>query len=341
MRRKSAGAPLWARLSTAERLKIAIAVARRRGPELMHRYRGVLSVGAGFRLQNHQPVADHVCLRFLVKRKRRRPGKQNIPSAIKTFILRRGKRTSVLIPTDVSELTDGRPHTNFTEGIVSQSSGELVEYGAACCVVKDQASPNDKYLLTCYHVASPNMQVPSGPTYCLNCATNARIGTFQPAVNSPTPGDPLDAALFAIGSNVPPVSVWGHVVTGKATDDDLMNLNTTTPLWILGRRQVALSAGDAGIAPRTSPASASFHTVWPSRSYPYPDAGGASFTYADTIEYAASTYPGDSGAALIDGDGTLYGMHFFGDGVSGYALSAPRVFDSGVFPIDVLLNWPN
>jgi V8-like Glu-specific endopeptidase len=87
--------------------------------------------------------------------------------------------------------------------------------------------------------------------------------------------------------------------------------------------------------------SASFHTVWPSRAYPYPAAGGVSFTYADTIEYAASTYPGDSGAALVDDSGTLYGMHFFGDGVSGYAMSAPRLFDGAVFAIDVLLNWPN
>lgn len=317
----------------SKRLKIALALARRRGREIAYQYPGVLSVGAGFRLRAGQPVAEDVCLRILVRKKRTRRSKHDVPREILTFIPHRGGRVRVWIPTDVSELRMGRPHTNLTDGIVTQDSNGPIEYGSACCIVKDKASPTDRYLLTCHHVVSPAMRIP-GAVDCIHCATNARIASFAPAANFPTPGIPLDAALLATVPGVPPIDAWGHVITGKASDADLVTLTTTTPLWVLARRQVPNAPA---LPPRQGPLPAAFHTVWTSRDYAYPAPASAIFRFADTLEYTASTAPGDSGSAVIDDDGTLYGMHFFADDVSSYALSSPRLFDPDAFPIDIWL----
>jgi hypothetical protein len=335
MPRKSVMAPEWSRMPLQKRLKIALAVARRRGTEFARQYRGVLSVGAGFRLRKGQPVAEDVCLRILVKKKGKRPGRHDVPCEIRTYISHRGRRSIVRIPTDVSELSEGRPHTNLTGGIVTQDSSGPLEYGSACCIVKDKNSPADKYLLTCHHVVSPSMQAVPGPLACLDCSTNLQIADYDAAANSFDPGGSLDAALLATSPGVVPIDVWGHVITGKASDADLTTLTTTTPLWVLVRRIVP---NTPGVPPRQNALPATFHTVWPSRTYAYPAPASANFTFADTIEYAAATAPGDSGSAVIGEDGTLFGMHFFADATSSYALSAPRLFDSGAFSIDIWLN---
>jgi hypothetical protein len=172
----------------------------------------------------------------------------------------------VLIPTDISQLREGRPHTNLTNGIVTQDANGPIEFGCACCIVKDKDNPADRYLLTCHHVVSPAMQ-PAGAVDCVDCATNASIASYASAINSPTPGNPLDAALLATAAGVVPIDVWGHAITGKASDADLVNLTTTTPLWVLVRRQVP---NQPALAPRQNAIPATFHTVWPSRNYAYP-----------------------------------------------------------------------
>ena len=69
----------------------------------------------------------------------------------------------------------------------------------------------------------------------------------------------------------------------------------------------------------------------------YQSTAGRVYYFSDTIQYKADVRPGDSGSALVDSVGMLYGMHFYGQGNVGYAMSAPRLFDQNMFSLDITL----
>jgi hypothetical protein len=178
------------------------------------------------------------------------------------------------------------------------------------------------------------MGVPPDSVSCINSATNLPAGLFLPSNGPDPPGVPVDAVLVSLNSNLAPLSVWGRSVTSKATTADIFGLKPSTPLWVLGRRDVPQQDDGTGGFSRTGPVAAHFQGILPQHDFPYPDAG-TSFSFQDTIEYSADVHGGDSGSALIDSSGKLYGMHFFGTNEFGYALSAPTVFAHGVFSIDI------
>ena len=59
-------------------------------------------------------------------------------------------------------------------------------------------------------------------------------------------------------------------------------------------------------------------------------------TIAAAYQFEADTVPGDSGSPVIDGEGTLHGMHFWGDPAQRMAFAIPAfmLFRPGLFSIE-------
>jgi len=332
----------WDHLDDAVRFQIALAVARRRGAEFCG-VGNVVSVGAGFRLrgQGHNLVPE-VCLRFMVKRKwsdkRARPSK--IPPVIRAYPLLDGRRRLVLIPTDVSEFSAGEPHAavNLTAGITSRQGGVGLEYGAVCGLVRNVLQPSQRYLLSCYHVFSPRLLQPPPPELdCITSANDVRIGdVFSAAQAEGVNG--LDAALVLVDdAAMDSVSVWGRSIRSRATDFDVSVMHERGPFYVLGR-QTAPQVGSLPTVTRDDALPVQFAGFFP-RTLPfdYRATAGRTYDFAGTIQYVGDVRPVDSGSALIDGAGMLYGMHFYGEGTLGYALAAPRLFDPDVFSLNITL----
>lgn len=331
----------WSTLNAAQRFQVALAVARRRGRAFRKAIDNVVSVGAGFRLRGPEnALVEEVCLCFMVRHKwaDRRTRVQKIPGYVTAYALVQGRRVRVRIPTDVSEFKGGDPHAvlNLTDGILSRVHGDVKEFGAGCCLVRNAAIPNERYLLSCYHVFSKTLARP--PETGIDCIANdVVIGPISAAARADGPAA-LDAALILVDDEtIQDVSVWGQMPRSRATDFDIESLPMRGQLFILGRR-VAPAVGNISEEIRGRPIPAAFRAVLPnSTDYDYRATAGRFFTFADTIEYVANVRPGDSGAALVDSAGMLYGMHFFGRGQFGYALAAPRLFDPEIFPFDIIL----
>lgn len=332
----------WLTLDVGERFKIALAVARRRGRSFVESHHNVVSVGAGFRLRGGEnQIVEDVCLCFFVSRKwsDRRTRPQKIPETVAAYVIVRGRRIRVRIPTDVSELKGGRPHAtlNLTEGITSRINASPMDFASACCLVRNAALPNERYLMSCYHAFSATLDRP--PQNGIDCVSSSGtlVGTDVEAAD-PNGSSALDAALVRVGdSSIQDMSVWGATPVAHATDFDIDSLPLRGPLFILGRR-VAPAVDGLPQAVRMEPIPASFRSLITSpTSYDYGSTAGRSFVFADTIEYKAAVRPGDSGSALVDTGGILYGMHFFGRGEFGYSLAAPRLFEPGIFSLDIVI----
>ncbi len=330
----------WEHLDNSERLRIAVAVARRRGAEWIRTYDNVVSIGAGFRLSGEREErVDEVCICFLVRHKWSTSSnrQQKIPAFIIARPVVRGRQFSVRIPTDVSEFKGGAPQAteDISSGIASRFNGNRLDLGSVCCQVRNAKIPDERYLLTCLHVFSSSMQSP--PPLGLDCQTDTGVflGPLDDTAN-PFGSTAVDAALVRITNpSIDGIALWGFTPSAKATDYDLENLALKNDLFVLAR-EVAPAADGMRALRRTQPLPARFTKVITS-SAAYTYGRGRHFWFSDTIEYQAAVRPGDSGSALVDTDGILYGMHFYGRGQFGYALSAPRLFDPGVFSLNIVI----
>lgn len=331
----------WSDLSTVEQFQIALGVARRRGRVLTRTFDNVVSVGAGFRLRGDaNDLVDEVCLCFLVRRKwaDRRTRTQKIPQFVVAYANVRGKRLRVSIPTDVSEFKGGAPQSalNLTSGVMSTIGGNPMDLGSVCCLVRNAALPNERYLLSCYHVFSRTLDRP--PQAGIDCsAGGVAIGSTIDAASA-IGTSALDAALVRVDDPATTeISVWGLAPSRRATDFDIEQMVGRGQLFVLGR-QVAPAAGGLPEEARSDPVPAVFRQIIPvPTEYDYRATAGRTFTFSETIEYKAAVRPGDSGAALVDTQGMVYGMHFFGRDGFGYSLSAARLFDPGIFSLDIAL----
>jgi hypothetical protein len=332
----------WAALDLGSQFRAALAVARRRGPAWMRQFDNVVSVGAGFRLRGAQDeLVREVCLCFGVKRKwadtRRR--QQKIPEHVTAMVEQGGRRVRVLIPTDVAEFKRGAPHAvrSLTAGITTRHNGQPQDLAAACCLVEDASLPGQRFLLTCYHAFVPDLQRPMPAGMDAADAAGAAIGLLAEAASASGPRA-VDAALVSVDAvGLDAVSVWGLAITQRANAFDIEDLPNRGPLWVLGRR-VAPASGAGPAETRSEPVRAQFRqTIVVRTEFDYAGTAGRTFAFAEVIEYLAATRPGDSGAALVDSNGLLYGMHFYGFGGNGYAFTAPRLFDDGVFLGDLRL----
>lgn len=335
----------WAAMDLGSQFRAALAVARRRGPGWVRRIDNVVSVGAGFRLRGAQDeLVREVCLCFGVRRKwvDTRDRAQKIPAHVAAMVAmaaQGGRRVRVLIPTDVAEFKQGAPQAalNLTEGLNTRRHGQPQDLAAACCLVEDAGLPGQRFLLTCYHAFVPDLQRPIPAGMDATDAAGAVIGLLAQAASAAGPRA-VDAALVSVDvDGVDAVSVWGLRITRRANAFDIEDLPNRGALWVLGRR--VAPASDAGPAEtRSEPVRAQFRQVIVVRTaFDYASTAGRSFVFGEVIEYQAATRPGDSGAALVDSTGLLYGMHFYGFGGNGYAFTAPRLFDDGVFLGDLQL----
>lgn len=326
----------WAALDMGTQFRTALAVARRRGPTWVRQFDNVVSVGAGFRLRGPQDeLVREVCLCFGVRRKwaDTRQRAQTIPAQVAAMVQQGGARVRVLIPTDVAAFSRGAPQAgrSLTGGVTTRRDGQPHDLAAACCLVEDAGLPGQAYLLTCYHAFVPDLRRPMPAGMDATDDTGAPIGLLAEAASASGPRA-VDAALVSVDApGFDAVSAWGLRITQRANAFDIEDLPNRGPLWVLGRRVApASSAGPA--QSRSEPVRAQFRQYIVVRTrFDYASTAGRSFVFAEVIEYQAATRPGDSGAALVDSQGLLYGMHFYGFGGMGYAFTAPRLFDDGVF----------
>lgn len=333
----------WAQLDEDERFRIALDVARRRGRDLSRLSANIIGVGAGYRLRGAEPErVSEVCIRFLVRQKwqDRRARASRIPDHIVAYPLIGDRRVRVRIPTDVSDLSAGSPHAalDLTGGLVSRHKGTPQSYGSACCAVSSASNPAHKYLLSCHHVFSPTMSATlPRQVDCIVSDSGQRIGPLVVAASTLGPLA-MDAALVRIeDEDIDTLSMWGRWPVSRATDFDLSVLHQRGPLFVLCRQQVPAVDGQPPEL-RTQAlevrfVGVTFHPI----VFDYRSIAGKRFSFGYTIQYVGALRPGDSGAALIDSGGMLYGMHFFGQGSLGFAVAAPRLFESAAFGFDIVL----
>lgn len=328
-----AAADQWERLSERTQFRLIRAVAQRRGPAFKKMFPNVVGIGTGYRTVGEaSSIRKEFCLRFLVKRKwedrRNRQGK--IPSLIQAYWNSKGRLHRVLIPTDVS-LLYGRPHQSLdlTDGIVSFDGAQPIEYGSASCLVHRQGMPNERYLLSCYHIFVPSMTYPRpDDPFTATDGAGSSLGSLSFAAD---PSRTVDAALLQIVNQAAgEISLWGCDITRVASSSDFQYLPYKGPFTLYARRATPPTVAGAN---RTAPLPVSlvgYHDI--GTTFPY---GDRSFDFGGTIQYQAPVRPGDSGCPLLDSDGTLFGMHFFGNSTEGYALAAPSLFADGVFEVDI------
>jgi hypothetical protein len=309
----------------------------------MEQFPNVVSVGAGFRSRRDQPCPlGEICLRFLVKRKWKTKRRRHdaIPARIRTVIKVAGKRAQVSIPTDVSEFQGGTPHAalELTDGIISRTSGIPSDRGCACCVVRNVHMLGERYLLSCYHVFARNMGNLPPNADCVDATSGSKIGSLIRIADPYDTHAPLDAVLVLLDNkSVSNSSSWGAIALTKATAYDVASLHPGKRLSIFGLRSSPATPQQPAQL-RGSPIDATFQSIYPNPiPFDYRATVGRYIYFADTIEYLSSTRLGDSGAALMDDSGKLYGMHFYGHGNIGYAFASPLIFDSGAFQIDITL----
>lgn len=265
---------------------------------------------------------------------------RGVPSHIGSVARVGRHRLRVDIPTDVSEFSGGSPHAfvDLTGGIVSRNAGQPVDCGASCCMVHNAAMPGERYLLTCYHVFSPSLS--DAPGSALECVgpLGSPLGQVLEVASPDAPSAGLDAALVLLDDPaLDSLPTWGQGVLRRATDVDIGWLTEAGPLAICARRVAPAIDGRRAVT-RTGPLPAEFHSYFPHPlPFDYRATAGRVLSIAGTLQYVSPVLPGDSGSAVLDGDGVLVGMHFFGMGNTGFAMSAPRLFDPGVFSIELEL----
>lgn len=332
----------WQQLGRTEQFQVALAIARRRGPEWVRHFGNVISVGAGFRLKGEEETIQNqeICICFVVRKKwrDRRRRTQTIPDAVTAYAYVAGKRVRVLVPTDVVETKPGAPHAtlDLTDGIWSHFNGKQHFAGSACCLVRNSASAVERYLLTCYHVFSGNLQLPVQDGW--ECSTDQRnfIGPLT-SVATRRGALEIDATLVRINDDdVTDIRAWNTLIDRTATISDLSRLVELNEMYVVARR-VAPDTKQSAAVVRSNVLQASFTRLDPGSQFDYSEHGGGLRTFRDTVVYKSAVRPGDSGAALVGSDGTLYGMHFYGSGPYGYALSAPSLFKPGIFALDIEL----
>lgn len=332
-----AAADQWERLSGRIQFRLARAVAKRRQGEFKKLFPNVIGVGAGYRtVGSGRSIRKEFCLRFLVSRKwedrRNRGGK--IPPAVQAYWKHNGRMRRVLVPTDVSELR-GEPHRllDLTDGITSFNGNQPIDYGSACCIVHRRGLRNERYILSCYHVFVPNMIFPVPRNLSLRATDTAgrEIGSSFLGGN---PSRWVDAALLSIDSgSVDSVGLWQRNAVRQATTSELNEMPFDVPFTLYVRRSTPPTVPGQD---RAAPLVVTFVGFHESETpFDYTKDAGRHFYFPSTIEYQAAVRPGDSGSPLLDDTGVLYGMHFYGDDQSGFAMAAPGLFDHGVFPIDI------
>ncbi|ANM30642.1 hypothetical protein ABI59_15265 [Acidobacteria bacterium Mor1] len=260
---------------------------------------------------------------------RRRSG--GVPSSVSAYVTVGGRKRRCSIPTDVEELGWGEPEDAI---IARPPRGRKQSIGSACCEVELAGDPESIYLLGCHHVfalssKNPGLQ-PDEDAYLVRTDDTGQefdVGPLAEYTNLSPGGNrfAMDAALALIEdedslvpwiSDLYPSSIYmGNLIPKEC--------EIATPTGVIPAECLSEQFGVA-------------------LEY----RNGQTRRFASVYESEADTYPGDSGSALIDEDGRLLGMHFYGlvrerpGGGQIYvsvAIPAYRLFGRGVFSGDISL----
>ncbi len=331
-------ADLWSTLDATAQFRLALEVATRRLPLWRRRYPNVVAAGAGYRLRGNSRQ-EEICVRIVVERKwagRPRGAKRagTVPSLLRVA-LPGGRGRHALIPVDVVERPRGRPAGTLalTDGVRVLDGGQNLGAGSICCLVRDAQRPGDRYLLSCHHVltgsgAQPDFSPdPDALTALPDGEVIATLAQWAP-LRFDT-GFGTDAALArVVEPQVTDMTAWGRGIRRIGALAELPR-----PLFLLARRSTNTANGQP--IKRTAPLPAMMVGVDVNMRFNY---GNRQVGIRRVIQYEAATEGGDSGAALVGADGSLYGMHFYED-VQGrsYALTVGELFVESPFAIDIRL----
>lgn len=320
--RKGQGTIAWGDLPEAKQLEVLVELQKRRGEALKQKLSNVLSIGLGHKTTANE-IQNELCLGFLVKKKSDR-AKDQVPATVVTTVVHEGLRRRVYVPTDVEELGLGAPQhaagaalaTNAADGILlaSPSAPALRARGAVCALVRLKGQP-DLFVLSCHHVLTLSEKLGRCRVLTDAVVADARgvpyAQLFEFVPMAPGRASQIDAAI----SIVQP----GHAVTWvhSGARPVRVDFGTSKPLnctiYAPGRRL-----------------GARYVKTWREVPLQYP---GCVVQLAAAYQFAARTVDGDSGSPVMDSDGTLHGMHFWGNPATGLALSIPAglLFQPSVF----------
>ncbi len=317
----------WNELLPEQQLAVVREVCGNKGAALLKRFDGVLAVGAGFKKSANE-VTETICLGLLVKRKRTRGVGRPVPERVVVSLAREGKRVRLSIPTDVEELGKGEPHdVNVAEGVraFNRNNPNQGVPGAACCVVVDVNQPANRFVLGCRHVLALSL-ITTGcsafnATDVADRGMTTRIGQlFFPLPMAPNGQPCLDGAISFLDPSIPvdwlsPQGVRPTIVEPGVRQPQ--NCFVFTP---------------------NGPLRAVFVKEW--ANVPLQYAGCGTVIIAGAYQFQAATVGGHSGSPVMSPDGTLFGMHFWGDPRQQLAMAIPAfmLFQSGRFPVDIRLT---
>ncbi|MDO9074132.1 MAG: hypothetical protein Q7U73_12795 [Rubrivivax sp.] len=296
---------------------------------MVKRFDDVLAVGAGFK-KSAGEVSTSVCLGLLVSRKKSRLGKVSapIPKRLTVSVQRDGKRVQLSIPTDVEELGKGKPQQaiNAAAGIraFNRSNSTQGVPGAACCVVVDQSDAANRFVLGCHHVLALSL-LTTGCEFFKDTDVSGRGavqkfgGLFHPLPMAADGLACLDAALALVdaGTEV----TW---VSGEGIKPVRVEPGTKQPV-------------NCFVFTPDGPLPAVFVKEWANVPLQYPRCG--TVTIAAAYQFQVPTVGGHSGSPVMTPDGTLHGMHFWGDEQQQLAMAIPAfmLFRPGLFPVNFRL----
>jgi len=194
--------------------------------------------------------------------------------------------------------------------------------GTATCLVRDKLAPNRNYVLTCGHVAAPDMGARVNQVINIDDGGHLRAGRlvdWQPSMGVDVYRTSIDAALVevAAGDAIALRDATGFIPSamgGAPTADMAVNLHRRGEL-LPGVLKVYWSG----------------YVDLPGLTPDFPD-----YFLADAIGYLAAepTQGGDSGGAIWDASDCLMGMHIGGLPDTG-AGNANAVYG----PIAPVLDW--
>ena len=318
----------WNDMAPVQQWAAVREVCGSKGPALLKRFEGALAVGAGYK-KSADKVSEEVCLGILVRKKKRMGGiGRPVPQRLLVFLVREGRRVSLSIPTDVEELGKGKPHAavNVAEGVraFNRNNARQGVPGAACCLVVDSNEPANRFILGCRHVLALSL-ITTGcaafnATDVADRGMTTRVGElFFPLPMAPNGQPCLDGAIALVDPVVPVDWVSPGGVRPTVVEPGVQqprNCFVFTP---------------NGALP------AAFVKEW--ANVPLQYAGCGTVVIAGAYQFQAATVGGHSGSPVMTPDGTLFGMHFFGDPSQGLAMAIPAfmLFQPGRFPVAIQL----
>lgn len=320
-----ASSPTWDKLGREEQLALLVRLCTARAAEFRRKFDGVLTLGVGYKTQGGERT-EALCLAFLVKSKKEKVHRP-VPKSVAAFVERDGRRLRVYVPTDLEELGDGAPHAN-----VNLASGVLAVglpnpavkcTGAVCCLVRQTDTPANVYALGCHHVLALSAQTQGCAALVSEVISNDLPGQpvgqlFEYLPMSPNVRSCQDAAIALLDSAVN--ATWVH--SGRTP------LRTETASHEPPGCRIYTPRG---VLP------AAYVKTWMDVPLFYPNCGWVYI--ARTYQFQADTLPGDSGSAVMSDDGTLYGMHFWGQSSNRLSMAIPAatLFSPGLFSVDFSL----